>query len=86
MTVDVFIARAGNSRRQLVDGEPRPVATGSMTHGVTQANVAYTLTRHLRDASGPRAHRRTLSVPRRARVAARCGSLHLMPVQGGSRS
>ena len=50
MTVDEFIAWAGDGRWQLVDGEPRAMAPASATHGIIQANIGYTLTRHLREA------------------------------------
>ncbi len=53
MSVDEFIAWAGDGRWQLVDGEPRAMAPANATHGIFQANVAYTLTRHLRDAGSP---------------------------------
>jgi hypothetical protein len=53
MTVDEFIAWVGDGRWQLVDGEPRAMAPANATHGIIQANVAYTLTRHLRDAGSP---------------------------------
>ena len=53
MTVDEFIAWVGDGRWQLVDGEPRAMAPANATHGIIQANLAYTLTRHLRDAASP---------------------------------
>jgi Uma2 family endonuclease len=53
MTVDEFIAWVGDGRWQLVDCEPRAMAPANATHGIIQANVAYTLTRHLRDAGSP---------------------------------
>ena len=53
MTVDEFIAWVGDGRWQLVDGEPRAMAPANATHGIIQANVAYTLTPHLRDAGSP---------------------------------
>jgi Uma2 family endonuclease len=53
MTVDEFIAWAGDGRWQLVDGEPRAMAPASATHGIIQANTAYTLIRHLREAASP---------------------------------
>jgi Uma2 family endonuclease len=53
MTVDEFIAWAGDDRWQLVDGEPRAMAPASATHGIIQANVGFTFIRHLRDAGSP---------------------------------
>jgi Uma2 family endonuclease len=50
ITVDEFIAWAPDDRWELIDGSPRAMAPASATHGIIQANVAYTLTRHLRDA------------------------------------
>jgi Uma2 family endonuclease len=49
ITVDEFIAWAPDDRWELIDGSPRAMAPASATHGIIQANVAYTLTRHLRD-------------------------------------
>lgn len=53
MTVDEFIAWAGDDRWQLVDGEPRAMVPASATHGIIQANVGFTFIRHLRDAGSP---------------------------------
>jgi Uma2 family endonuclease len=53
MTVDEFVAWAPNDRWELINGQPRAMAPASATHGIIQANVAYTLTRHLRDAGSP---------------------------------
>jgi Uma2 family endonuclease len=53
MTVDEFVAWVGDGRWQLVDGEPRAMAPANATHGIIQANVAYSLTRHLREAGSP---------------------------------
>jgi Uma2 family endonuclease len=53
MTVDEFVAWAGDDRWELVDGEPRAMAPASATHGIIQTNVGYTLTRHLRAANSP---------------------------------
>ena len=53
MTVDEFIAWVGDGRWELVDGEPRAMAPASATHGIIQANTAYTLIRHLREAASP---------------------------------
>lgn len=54
ITVDEFIAWAPNDRWELIDGSPRAMAPASATHGIIQANVAYTLTRHLREAGSLR--------------------------------
>jgi Uma2 family endonuclease len=74
MTVDEFTAWVGDGRWQLVDGEPRAMAPANATHGIIQANVAYTLTRHLRDAGSPyRAVTEPAIVPRvRARSTCAC--------------
>ena len=53
MTVEEFIAWAGDGRWQLVDGEPRAMSPASATHGIIQTNVGYTLTRHLRATGSP---------------------------------
>ncbi len=53
MTVDGFIAWVGDGRWELVDGEPRAMAPASATQGIIQANAAYALIRHLREAGGP---------------------------------
>jgi Uma2 family endonuclease len=53
MTVDEFIAWAGDGRWELADGEPRAMAPASATHGLIQMNVGYTLTHHLRQAGTP---------------------------------
>ena len=53
MTVDEFVAWVGDGRWQLVNGEPRAMAPASATHGIIQTNIAYTLTRHLRDGGSP---------------------------------
>lgn len=49
MTVEAFLAWGRDGRWELVDGEPRAMAPPGPTHGIIQANVGYTLTRHLRD-------------------------------------
>ena len=53
MTVDEFVAWAGDGRWQLVDGEPRAMAPASATHGIIQARLAFLLNRHL-DVRGNR--------------------------------
>src|SRR5690348_15862468 len=53
MTVDEFVAWAGDGNWQLVDGEPRAMAPASATHGIIQTNVGYTLTRDLRAVDSP---------------------------------
>jgi Uma2 family endonuclease len=50
ISVDEFIAWAPDDRWELIDGQPRAMAPASATHGIIQANVAYALTRRLRDA------------------------------------
>jgi Uma2 family endonuclease len=47
MTVDAFLAWAGDGRWDLVDGEPRAMAPASATHGIIQARSAFMLTQHL---------------------------------------
>ena len=47
MTVDEFIAWAGDDRWELVDGEPRAMAPASATHGIIQARLAFLLNQHL---------------------------------------
>jgi Uma2 family endonuclease len=47
MTLDEFIAWAGDDRWQLVDGEPRAMAPASATHGIIQARLAFLLNQHL---------------------------------------
>jgi Uma2 family endonuclease len=53
MTVDTFLAWAGDGRWELVDGKPRAMAPASATHGIIQTNVGYTFTRHLREVGSP---------------------------------
>jgi Uma2 family endonuclease len=48
MTVDEFVAWAGDGRWQLIDGEPRAMAPASATHGIIQANAAFLFNQHLR--------------------------------------
>jgi Uma2 family endonuclease len=47
MTVDEFIAWAGDGRWQLIDGEPRAMAPASATHGIIQARLAFLFNQHL---------------------------------------
>jgi Uma2 family endonuclease len=47
MTVDEFIAWAGDGRWQLIDGEPRAMSPASATHGIIQARLAFLLNQHL---------------------------------------
>lgn len=48
MTVDEFVAWAGDGRWQLIDGEPRAMAPASARHGIIQSHAAFVLTQHLR--------------------------------------
>jgi Uma2 family endonuclease len=47
MTVDEFIAWAGDGRWELVDGEPRAMAPASATHGIIHARVGFLVNQHL---------------------------------------
>jgi Uma2 family endonuclease len=53
MTVDEFLAWAGDDRWELVDGEPRAMAPASATHGIIQARLALLIGQHLQ-AGGSR--------------------------------
>ena len=47
MTVQDFIAWAGDGKYELVEGTPRAMSPASATHGAIQANAAYLIKRHL---------------------------------------
>ena len=53
MTVDEFIAWAGDERWQPVDGEPQAMAPASATHGIIQVRLAFLLNRHLDSRRSP---------------------------------
>jgi Uma2 family endonuclease len=53
MTVDEFIAWVGDSRWQLIDGEPRAMAPANATHGIIQARLAFLLNQHLYAGGSP---------------------------------
>ena len=53
MTVDEFIAWAGDDRWELVDGEPRAMAPASAAHGIIQARLAFLLNQHMYARGSP---------------------------------
>jgi Uma2 family endonuclease len=47
MTVDEFIAWAGDGRWELVDGEPRAMPPASATHGIIHARAGFLINQYL---------------------------------------